>query len=131
MIFPIHHIGIATTDIQTSIHQFSKLGYSSSDIYVDDTQRVIICFLKKDNEVLIELVSPNSEDSPINNILKKNGTSSYHLCYLTDNIEYAVEHFKGLNFKIVVKPVSAIAFNNKKVCFMYNQFTGLIELLEN
>jgi hypothetical protein len=33
-------------------------------------------------------------------------------------------------FLLVVKPVEAVAFNYRRVCFLYHKDTGLIELLE-
>ena len=129
--FKIHHIGLATRSIDKSIVDFEKLGYSKSDLFVDETQKVKIVFLNKDQEVMIELVEPISTDSPILNILSKTGTSAYHFCYLVHDIEIAIEHLKNFNYRLIVMPVCATAFSGKRVCFLYSINTGLIELLEN
>ena len=126
----LHHIGIATHDLQKSILAFSNLGYKSENIIVDPIQNVKICFLEKEDSPLLELVSSIYNEGPVNNIVSKVGTTAYHFCYLTDNIENTINEFKKQKFKLIVKPVIAIAFNNRKICFMHNQSTGLIEFLE-
>lgn len=126
-----HHIGIATKDIEKSALAYSLLGYQSGDLIYDPIQRVNLCFLKQEGFPVIELVSPVEETSPVNNILSKNGTMPYHTCYAVGDITTEIEKFKKNKFLVVVSPVPAVAFDNRRVCFLYHKTSGLIELLEN
>ena len=125
-----HHIGVACSKIERSIEIYKNLGYSSSEIIFDPIQKVNLCFLKKNDSPMIELVGCNDTNSNLNNILKKNGTIPYHTCYETKNIDKQIDLLIEKGFILMMKPVEAIAFSNRKICFMYNKNVGIIELLE-
>ena len=125
-----HHIGIATADIQKTTESYLALGFTAGDVIFDPIQNVNISFLQKEMHPLIELVSPVDEKSPVFDIIKKNGTMPYHLCYEIDDLEESIKQFKGKRFLQVSKPAPAIAFQNRRICFMYNRHIGLLELLE-
>ncbi len=101
-----------------------------SETIFDPIQNVNIAFLNKINETCIELIEPCDENSPVNSILKKNGTSPYHLCFEVDNIDSAINDMKIQKFVRVGKVELASAMNNSKICFMYSKDNGLIELYE-
>ncbi|OXB00998.1 lactoylglutathione lyase [Flavobacterium plurextorum] len=127
----VHHYGIATKSIEKSIKSFLSLGYSpSSEIIFDPLQGVNLLFLKNENDHLIELVEPGQEDNPVSKILSKSGTSIYHICYEIDDINSKIEELKKKRFISIIPPTPAIAFNGRKICFLYNPTLGLIELLE-
>ena len=125
-----HHIGIACSKIKKSVELYKKLGYSCSEIIYDPIQNVNLCFLKKNDSPMIELVGCIDTSSNLNNILKKNGTIPYHTCYETKNIRDQINSLIEKGFILMMKPVKAIAFSNRKICFMYNRNVGIIELLE-
>lgn len=73
--YVFHHLGIATRSIENCVSIYSKLGYSISDIRVEPSQNVKICFLSKEGSPLLELVEPQNNDSPVSNIVKNSGTT--------------------------------------------------------
>ena len=75
-----HHIGVACIKIERSIKIYKKLGYSSSEIIYDPVQNVNLCFLKKKDSPMIELVGCNDTNSNLNNILKKMG--QFHIIHV-------------------------------------------------
>lgn len=125
-----HHIGIACKNIEDSIVAYTELGYISTEIIFDSIQKVQICFLTKKDSPLIELVGSNDPESPIRNILKKNGTIPYHTCYEVKNIEEEIPLLSSKGFVLITQPIQAIAFSNRRICFLYNKDVGVIELLE-
>lgn len=125
-----HHLGIATAELQGTAELYSKLGFQGSEVIHDPLQKVQICFLSKSNHPLLELVAPADETSPVNAILQKTGTSLYHSCYEVADLDERIAAFRKERFLLVVKPVPAIAFENRRVCFLYHPQIGLIELLE-
>ena len=125
-----HHIGIATHNIEETAKKYNLFGYkTSTDIIFDPIQNVYISFMEKPNSPRLELVAPENQDSPILNILNKNGTIPYHFCYEVDDIVKDVDILKKKKFLMVSKIVPAVAFNNRLVCFLYSKESGLIELL--
>ena len=126
------HIGIATESIQKSVKSFMILGYKiKSKTILDLNQDVKVCFMKKDKSPVIELIEPNSKNSPINTILKKNsGIIPYHFCYRVDNMESSISDLSNKGFLMITKPMSSPAFNNNNVCFLYKKNLGVIEIVE-
>jgi len=125
-----HHLGVACKDIRDSILVYENIGYNSSDIIFDPIQNVNLCFLKKDDSPLIELVSSINDDSPLINILKKNGTTPYHTGYEVANIDEQISNLSNHGYMLLYKPIEAIAFYNRRICFLYNKSFGIIELIE-
>lgn len=128
-----HHIGYAVADIEQSLAKYKKLGYYQSTPIVDDISRgVKIVFLESyENKMRIELISPLTDNNPINKTLHamKNVASPYHICYEVKNLERAIQKMKKRGFMLTVKEAVAPAINNQKVAFMINKDVGLIELL--
>mgnify|MGYP006077527347 CR=1 FL=1 len=127
-----HHIGIATDDIEKSISLYEVLGYVSQGLrtVIDPIQKVELAFMFRENHPLIELVSPLDDDSPVRSILNKMRTTPYHTCYEIPIIEETIKDLKKQRFILIQKPTPAIAFNNRKIAFLFHKNFGLIELLE-
>lgn len=127
----VHHYGLATKSIEKSVKPFLVLGYKTcSEIIFDPLQGVKLLFLKNENDHLIELVEPAQEENPVSKILHKLGTSLYHICYEIDDLDSKIEELKKQRFVQIIPPTPAIAFEGRKICFLYNPSLGLIELLE-
>ena len=127
-----HHIGIACKSIEKSIIPYNLMGYSllKDRIVIDNIQKVKLCIMYKKSHPLIELVEPNDMYSPVTRILKANGPTPYHTCYEVDNIQASIKQIKSHGFRLITPPVPAILFDNRLVCFLYNNDIGTIELLE-
>lgn len=136
--FQFHHIGIATGSIKNTAQCYLDAGYSISDTVYDPVQNVSIAFLEKTQMPRIELVEPNtslngtvnSPNHPVSKIIGKSGVSPYHICYLVEDIDDAVNKLKKKKYLLLARPVSAVAMDNRKICFLYNKEVGLIELVE-
>ena len=129
MTLRFHHIGIAVFSIEQTKPFYENLGYKATPAIYDPVQNVNICFLEKSGEVLLELIEPHDETSPVNDILKKNGVAPYHNCYEVDDLEAAIAELRKQRFVVVRKPEKAIAMGERRVCFLYNKNVGLIELV--
>ena len=126
----IHHIGYAVKDLEDSIKEFEKLGYNRVENKIIDKKRKVIIQFIKNGKYLIELITPLNEESPITNILKKQGSSPYHICYETNDIDKEIKEMSNNGFTIITKLSEAPAIDNKKVVFLYKRNIGLIELIK-
>lgn len=129
------HIGYAVKNIDKAKEAMEALGYIFEDTIKDTDRSIYIAFGNLDN-LRIELVSPcghmcGGGGTPVDSILSKSGSSPYHICYRSDNIEAEIEELRTHRFKVIVPLAPAIAFNNKRVVFMYSLSAGLIEIVEN
>lgn len=125
----IDHIGYAVNDINITADLYVKNGWTLSEIYEEQVQNAKIAFLTKEGFPTIELVSPLGEKSPVDNILKNNGVSLYHICYEVDDIMESVESLYEQGFKPLFMPVRSVAMENREICYLYNINIGTIELV--
>ena len=125
-----HHLGIACQDIEATSTHYLPLGYICSEIIEDPLQNVRIAFLTHSSMPMLELLSPVNENSPVVEILRKNGTTPYHICYEVNEMEATIKQLRKKRYLIVSKPKKAVAIDGRKVAFLYNSEVGLIELLE-
>ena len=126
----VHHVGYAVKDIAQSLDMFLRIGYSLEGQPVKDIKRKVDIAFVQNNNYLVELISPLSDESPIKNYLDKMGNTPYHLCYETNDIEAAIGELRKQRYMVVEKPSEAIAINKQNVAFLYHPKYGLLELLE-
>lgn len=128
----IDHIGYAVENIEKAKNKLKGLGYTFGAIIEDNDRNVLLCFGELDG-YRIELVAPGKEvgkGSPVDEYLDKVGPTPYHLCYISENIEDDIEQLKKLRYKVSVPLTPAIAFEGKRVVFMYSLTAGLLEIVE-
>ena len=125
-----HHIGIACRDIAKTQAFYLGQGYTASPVVEDPLQHVRICFLEKEGAPRIELLEPLDDQSPVARTLATSGVSPYHMCYEVEDIEAAVNHLRGQRFLLVNGPVPACAMDDRRIAFLFQKNTGLIELVE-
>ena len=126
----IDHIGYAVKNIDKAISSMEALGYSFKPVVEDADRNIYISFGELDG-YKVELVSPRGMGiSPIDTVLLKNGSTPYHICYRSKTIEEDIACLEKNNFKVIVPLASAIAFDYKRVAFMYSTSVGLIEIVE-
>lgn len=126
-----HHIGIACRDIAKSQSFYVDMGYTASLVVDDPLQHVRVCFLDKDGAPRLELLEPLDEQSPVARTLDTVGVAPYHLCYEVQDIEAAVTALRKQRFLLINGPVPACAMDDRRVAFLFQKNTGLIELVEN
>ena len=130
----LHHVGIVVDDIELGIQRYKALfGFVPVSEVVDDPiQKVSVVLLSnaESDGAPIELIAPLTDDSPVSNILKGN-LRLYHLCFLVDNIEEALQNFRNNGAIIISGPVPAELFEGQRIAFVYSPDKYVIELLEN
>ena len=114
----IDHIGYAVHDIVATARYYVAAGWQLSEIYEERVQNARIAFLYKEGFTTIELVSPLEGKSPVDNILRQVGCSTYHVCYVVEDIEQAVEDLYEEDFKPLFMPVESVAMENRRICYL-------------
>jgi methylmalonyl-CoA/ethylmalonyl-CoA epimerase len=125
-----HHVGIAVSSIDAAASHYVEANYRATNTIFDPAQNVNIAFLERPGSPLLELVEPIDRTSPVCNILKKSGVSAYHFCFEVENLAESIRNMERKGYRVIVEPVEAIAFDNRKISFLYHVDTGLVELLE-
>lgn len=127
--YAINHIGYLTDDIAATAKQFEIFGHCADEVIHDDTQRTRICFLRKEGELVIELVEPYADNKTMQRMLAKGGVTPYHICFEVDDVEKEYQYLTDNDWLALFKPVTAPAFGNRKICYFWKREIGLIELV--
>lgn len=132
--FRLLHVGVAVPSLGPATEALTALfGYRvMSGPFDDPIQKVQVNFLAKssDDVAEIELIAPIAEDSPIRSMLAKDGGGAYHLCFETSDIESALAHAKKNGCIVVSPPVPAVAFEGRRIAWIYTRSRQLFELVE-
>lgn len=132
--FKLLHIGMAVPSLDSSTEMLSSLfGYEVvSGPFDDPIQKVRVTFLAKaaTDVAEIELIAPLSDDSPIQSMLKKSGGGAYHLCFGTNDIDAALNHAQDNGCVVLSSPVPAVAFQGRRIAWIYTPSRQLFELVE-
>lgn len=134
MQFKLHHVGIAVRELGQAADRLSCLfSYDLvSGPFDDPLQRVSVSFLSgsSGDAAQIELIAPFGENSPIQSMLNRGATGPYHLCFETEDIVAAVEHLQRQGCVVISQPLPAVAFQGRRIAWIYTPDRQLFELLE-
>ncbi len=126
----VHHIGYLVKKMDKAIPSFEALGYTLTvPATWDEGRDAEICFLENDG-YCVELICP-SKESALFPLLKQYGNAPYHICYVCDDLERAIEELKQQKFMLFKEPASAPVIGaSAKVAFLISNRAGMIELVE-
>ena len=78
----------------------------------------------------IELIEPVAENSPIDASLQK-GNRLLHICLEVPSLQDALNHCSNHGFRKISREVSAVAFDMRRIVWVFSNVFGLVELLES
>jgi methylmalonyl-CoA/ethylmalonyl-CoA epimerase len=128
-----HHIGYAVKDIRSYLDNFLIPLFSPvsvSDPVSDPVQQVTACFAEMQGGTVIELVEPMGTNSPVNSVVDSPRGGLYHVCYEVDDLDAELERFRSKHYLPLGKPVSATAFDGRRIVFLLTPQQDLIEFIE-
>ena len=126
------HIGWAVPSIDSALPSFGLLGFfARGQVYADTERKVSLLILKDSKGNTIELVEPLGVDSPVTNLLAKNGAMTYHVCFSTkrDSWDEYKKELQKEGFVPLSSPSAAPALGGYDVVFLYSKKIGLIEII--
>jgi methylmalonyl-CoA/ethylmalonyl-CoA epimerase len=128
----LHHVGLLVKKIPESAEFYIRMGYEiKSPLIHDPIQTAYVQFLKLPaNSSYLELVSPDRPDSRLNNALQKGGGLN-HVCYSTEDLEACCRWLRDdMGMFPVAEPVSAVAFDGRRVAWFRGPDRLLVEVVE-
>ena len=125
----LDHTGFAVRDMSRASALFRDVfGADVSEVVADPVQNVRIAFARWPGGC-VELVAPLEVPGPIDRALAAGG-GTYHLCFETDAMEADIEQFRSQGFIPVSEPRPAVAFDGRRVAFLFHGVARLVELVE-
>jgi catechol 2,3-dioxygenase-like lactoylglutathione lyase family enzyme len=128
-----NHVGLVVENIEKSAEFYVNVLKMEkiTEVIYDPNQRVHLLFIEdqKINGLVYELIQPIDESSPSAQWLEK-GNSLQHFCYEVKDINKGIDYLKQNGGVLFVRPIQAIAFNNRLIAFLLTKEKVIIELLE-
>ncbi|HQQ93220.1 MAG TPA: VOC family protein [Bacteroidia bacterium] len=125
----LHHVGIVVSDL---VRYESNMLFEKKLIEViDPVQKAKLSLYSNFSDSFVELIQPLEESSFTWNALQKNGNHVHHFCYQEKTYSEVLALAAKHRLIEVLKPVPALLFDNKLVCFYFNRNKQLIEFLIN
>src|SRR5580704_15312489 len=129
----LHHLGFVVASIADCAERFTRTirGAWDGQIIHDSIQTVHATFLQQPSpaEALIELVQPDGPQSRVAAFLNRGG-GLHHLCYEVDALDQQLEYSRSVGAVVTQKPVPALAFDGRRVAWIYTRDKLLLEYLE-
>ena len=127
----LEHIGIAVSDLSTSVPLFEKL--LNSQCYKKETvesEKVVTAFFRS-GDSKIELLESTDKDGIISRFIGKKGEGVHHVAFEVNDIKAEMERLKTEGF-ILLNEIPKRGADNKLVCFIQPKTTNgiLIEICQ-
>jgi methylmalonyl-CoA/ethylmalonyl-CoA epimerase len=127
----IDHVGVIVRSIPDAVSYYTRtFGLRPcGDAVVDPLQDVELQFLEDDRGMRLELIRPLGDGSPAAQALAKGGGLN-HVCYRVADLQASIDALLADKAKLVREPRPAVAFNGRRVAFLYTRHLELIEFVE-
>jgi methylmalonyl-CoA/ethylmalonyl-CoA epimerase len=114
----IDHIGIVVRSLEEGIGKWKAMfGYEQiSPVVVNTRQKVKVVFLGKEDSIMIKLVEPCGENSPVWPLACRGG-GLHHLCLRCDGLEQTMACLREEGARFIVPPEPGEAFCNQNIAF--------------
>jgi methylmalonyl-CoA/ethylmalonyl-CoA epimerase len=124
------HVGIACRDLDREQAAFETLGYRLEGSTFEDPIQGIKGRFLTGTDPRMELVAPLGEETGVLTNVLARGFKMYHTAYTTLDLERSLSEVVHARGKVMVAPVSAVAFGGRRIAFVYLPNMLLVELIE-
>jgi methylmalonyl-CoA/ethylmalonyl-CoA epimerase len=128
----LHHIGIVVASISAAAPGFARSLSASWDsrIFHDPAQGARVSFLSfGSGEPQVELVEPAGDDSPVARAAQSGG-GMHHMCFEVQALDAEIDAGRASGAVLVKAPQPAVAFDGRRICWMFTRERLLVEYLE-
>lgn len=126
----IAHIGIAVQGIDASVSFYRDI-LGLPDVPLADADGAKIIGLAA-GPSLVELLEPDTTDSPIAKFLTKRGPGIHHLCFAVDDLDATLDRCRSAGIRLIDE-TPRLGAEGKRIAFLHPSSTAgaLIELTEH
>jgi methylmalonyl-CoA/ethylmalonyl-CoA epimerase len=127
----IDHIGIVVRSLEEGIERWEALfGYKQCSSIVTNTRQMVkVVFLAKEGSLMVKLIEPSKEQSPVSSFARRGG-GLHHICFRCDHLETQIEQLRHEGARLIVPPQPGEAFNNNDIAFLLVEPALNIELID-
>jgi methylmalonyl-CoA/ethylmalonyl-CoA epimerase len=116
----VDHVGIVVKSLEDGLKTWTEaFGYQVATHPVINTrQKVRVVFLEKADSVMVKLVEPTDESSPVFALARRGG-GLHHLCFRDPDLAGALKTLEMAGGRTLVGPQPGEAFENEPIGFSY------------
>jgi len=127
-----HHIGEVVKNIADAYKHYQDFGFkvvNGFEIPKKDTEQRVMVGAVKLGPLLLELLEPLSNGSPIADLYKKGG-GIYHIGYQTHDLKKTMDNLKNQHRAKQITPITTSVWDKKPVVFFLGNDYKIFELIE-
>jgi len=127
----IDHIGLVVKSIEDGIGNWQNFfGYRQlTNVVINSRHKVKVVFLHKKDSLIVKLLEPLDESSPVFALAKRGG-GLHHICFKCDDLTSELEHLKSQGLRVLFPPHPGEAFDNENIALLYAKQGLHIELID-
>lgn len=127
----IDHIGLVVPSLEQGMRQWrDEFGYTQmTDPIENARQRVRVVFMYKADSVVVKLVEPTDETSPVQHLAKRGG-GMHHICFRCASVDIEMKRLEGEGARVLALPQPGEAFNGGSIAFLFCKNGLNVELIE-
>jgi acyl carrier protein len=126
----VDHVAVTTPVFEQTLVDY--LGLPGSRLLrgpaLNPVQKVSYAFVELREGVTVEVLGL-AEGSPIERHVNQGG-GPYHFCYAVGNMEVSVARAESAGAKLLASPEADVAFDGRRVAFLFHEAQGVFELVE-
>lgn len=127
----VDHLAVTTPAFDQTLADY--LGLPGSRLLrgpaQNPVQQVSYAFVWLQDGMTVEVLGL-VEGSPIERHVTQGG-GPYHFCYAVSDIEASIAKAQSAGAKLLTSPVENVAFDGRRVAFLFHEAQGLFELVES
>jgi acyl carrier protein/catechol 2,3-dioxygenase-like lactoylglutathione lyase family enzyme len=126
----VDHVAVTTPVFEQTLADY--LGLPGSRLLrgpaFNPAQKVSYAFVMLREGMTVEVLGL-AEGSPIERHVNQGG-GPYHFCYAVGNMEVSIARAESAGAKLLASPVADVAFDGRRVAFLFHEAQGVFELVE-
>ena len=125
----VAHIGVAVPNLDEAVRFYRDvLGLEPSAPETSDGAKIVSV---RFNDVLVELLEPETSDGPISKFLAKRGPGIHHVCYRVPDLDAALARCRAHGYRLVDETPRR-GVHGRRIAFLHPKSTAgiLLELTE-
>jgi len=127
----LNHIAILVESLDEAIPLFNKIwGMEPAGIHTVEKQGIRTAAYQFDN-IMVELMEPYGENSPVGKALEKRGPGIHHMAVESDDVKGKMDSLKADGLRFTTEEPS-VGLNDSLICFLHPKSTQgiLTELVQ-
>lgn len=128
-----NHIGVFVSTLDSGRKYLESILHIANwtDPIEDPIQKVIVQFGIDMSGIRYEIIAPCGEGNPVQPLLLQSKNILNHVAYSVEDIGIEIKRLQGERCILISGPSPAVAFNRRKIAFLYTPLRFIIELIEN